>query len=57
MLIQNADIKGFFSFMSELNTKNTFISLMVVVKKNKVLHEVVKHKISFLLLSEHCHIR
>lgn len=37
--------------MSELNTKNTFLSPVVVVKNPEVLHEVVKHKLSFLLLS------
>lgn len=43
------------SFMFEFNTKNTLISLMVVVKDHKVLHgswdEVEKRKLSFLLLS------
>lgn len=41
--------------MSELNNKNTHFSLMVVVKDLTVLHgfreKVVKHKLSFLLLS------
>lgn len=41
--------------MSELNAKNTLISLMAVVKNLKVPHgsrdEVVKQKLSFLLLS------
>lgn len=41
--------------MSEVNAKNTLISLMTVVKVLKVPHgpwdEVVKQKISFLLLS------